>query len=644
MIDYLSPSNQKALLQAFYQSRKMKNKKRATRTTVIRTRSKTEKIKKLSEIEAMDRAIRMKEIMTKSQNPNCMLNSDNKEVTLNPYVFRDRLVYQNGASKVLLTAMFIDSGFLETLNLPLKHWFKSQGWLSVLTLRDKIYPDLVHEFYRTLTKINEGTFMFSIRGEKFFIDDVILGSILGIPFTGKHISRHVHASQIDNYDYYGFVRKIFKIKDDQPITYVLRRSKLDPELETLHYFMTRVIVPIRSNLGTMTSFDIHFIWNVMHYININLSSVMLEHMSTLRMQDDLPYSMILTSVFRHFKINFEKEPTLNYSRCLGKTEVYKMLVRYKDINERVRISREIFCTQPRNPYRFKLFVRQNSSRTSLDDVLISLPQSISSESNMFRTDSPCLSINSLYVNELNLQKRKGIMTDQEADSAIENQELTRDELDLMNSFGDTMEKPPSSSEFVMPNCPVYIDADTYKTAQQETTPLFFTQQNLQSGFLEEVEPSFLYKFTVAQIVNLSGHLRNMFGEVNNTAYNLDSHSKFLASTMAQVDEMSQRMTKQSQNLEGHIANLTAKMDSLCCFVQDRMTKQSLALKELNNKLDDQHGRVFTLHNNQQFLLGRQEDVLVAIRSLERETDELKTAIQSIPGITMVPEPSPPHSD
>ncbi|WCJ29618.1 hypothetical protein M5689_011239 [Euphorbia peplus] len=534
--------------------------------------------------------------------------------------------------------MNIDSEFMETLNLPLKRWFNSQSWLSMLTLRDKIYPDLVYEFYKTMSALNNGTFMFKIGDKDFIIDDIILGSVLGIPYTKKRISRHDLSLKIGAYSYYRFVRKIFKINANQPIPKILRRSRLEPELEILHYFMTRVLIHVKSNLGTMTTFDIYFIWNVTHFVN-----VMLEHMSSLRIQDDWPYGMLITSVFRHFRIDLEGRKTIECNRCLGKTEIYKMLVRYKEKTERDRISREILCTPARNPDRFKLFVRNSPKRKSLDIDMPSLYESITSESSMSKDDSSNLSINLIYVNELNLQKKKGIMSDLKANSAVENKELTQEEMDLMNSIADNMEKPPSSSGFILPNCPIYIDADNYQPASQETTPMFFTQQNLQSDFLEEVEPSFPYKFTTSQIVNLSGHLRNMYGDVNQTSYNLDSHSKFLASTMAQAEEMSQRMVKQTMNVEAAIANMSAKMDFLCTFVQDRLNKQSLALKDLSNKIDDQHGRVFALHTNQQFLLGRQEDVIAAIRQLQNGQEELTTAIKSIPGVTMNAEPSPPAS-
>ncbi|WCJ31602.1 hypothetical protein M5689_013082 [Euphorbia peplus] len=59
------------------------------------------------------------------------------------------------------------------------------------------------------------------------------------------------------------------------------------------------------------------------------------------------------------------------------------------------------------------------------------------------------------------------------------------------------------------------------------------------------------------------------------------------------------------------------------------------LEEINNKLDDQHGRIFAMHNNQRHLLASNEDLSADIQIVKVETMNLTSAVETIPDIKMV---------
>ncbi|WCJ31820.1 hypothetical protein M5689_013277 [Euphorbia peplus] len=169
-----------------------------------------------------------------------------------------------------------------------------------------------------------------------------------------------------------------------------------------------------------------------------------------------------------------------------------------------------------------------------------------------------------------------------------------DEQQTFNSLPEEVPLPPS---FTLPSNPIYLDPDQYKPSQ-ERTPLFLSHFNLQSGLLNgiEAQPHYTYMRTLIpdQFDKLMSHLKEMFSHVNSTVYNVDNHSQNLASSMCQADLISKRVSSHFYDMEGAMKNLSAKMDTLCNYVQEKSMQHDQALQNINNKLDDQHGRIFAL--------------------------------------------------
>ncbi|WCJ31502.1 hypothetical protein M5689_012993 [Euphorbia peplus] len=152
------------------------------KASVLRNRSSGIKINEGSLNEIMSRNEKMKDLIENSINQNSKY-----EVILRSMNKVRKPLYRNVCSRVILQSSHVYLGFIDSLKLHLRVWFRSQDWLNVLGQKDTVFPSLVHDFYKTLTKVSPGNFHASVKGTKIKLNAVILGEILQIPSQGKQI-------------------------------------------------------------------------------------------------------------------------------------------------------------------------------------------------------------------------------------------------------------------------------------------------------------------------------------------------------------------------------------------------------------------------------------------------------------------------
>ncbi|WCJ21014.1 hypothetical protein M5689_003207 [Euphorbia peplus] len=226
------------------------------------------------------------------------------------------------------------------------------------------------------------------------------------------------------------------------------------------------------------------------------------------------------------------------------------------------------------------------------------------------------------------------MSDLEKEEAEQNPLLTKEEFKLLKGMSSNLDSSAGKSDFVLPNCPVYVDVDDYQQVQQETTPLFYSHCNLSSDFLDNVEPRTASHPSPEQLVKLGNQLAEMFKAVNSTMHTLDSHSKFLASTMAQADIVSQRIAKQQLEMEGAFQNLSVRIDSMCTYMKERNQIQEAAMREMAGKLDSQNTRIFAIQKDVRMTLADVDKLDSDLQHIKAELVNQNEALATIPGITM----------
>ncbi|KAL2512888.1 Uncharacterized protein Adt_18488 [Abeliophyllum distichum] len=94
----------------------------------------------------------------------------------------------------------------------------------------------------------------------------------------------------------------------------LSSNQLTLSCQVLHNIIVHIIVPRKGHLDEVNHFDLFFLDSTLVGRKVDFSYIMLSHMNTIHHGHRvmaLPYGMIFTKIFHHFKVSFHDDVALN---------------------------------------------------------------------------------------------------------------------------------------------------------------------------------------------------------------------------------------------------------------------------------------------------------------------------------------------
>ena len=182
---------------------------------------------------------------------------------------------------------------------------------TIYSLDVPIYPNLVKKNYGIVSRISNG-FIFTVRDITMHITYLTLGRVLQLSTEG------VETRVYDERE--ATLRLILGRKDVGPLD-VVSANQLPLEMRLLHSIVTHILFPKIDRFDFILERDLI----IMHYIldeyPLNLPKLMITHMikGSTKRNACLSYGMILTLLFRDFKVPISKDEP---KRLLRHTDIY----------------------------------------------------------------------------------------------------------------------------------------------------------------------------------------------------------------------------------------------------------------------------------------------------------------------------------
>ena len=216
------------------------------------------------------------------------------------------------ANRTVTTGRFIDFHFLESEGFSIGERLRAQGWEYLCTLNTSTYPGLVREMFSNMA-LGDSGYTAYVRGTLIEINEDTLSSVLQIPKDGEAPTSHPQREIALNL--------VLGREDCGPLD-VVNSQDLNAEMRLLLSIVNRVLFSKTGPFDFVLERDLVIMHHILLGIPLNLPRLMLNYISICHRYSrfSIPYGMIFTLVFKHFKVQIpENEP----AKPLRNTDYYK---------------------------------------------------------------------------------------------------------------------------------------------------------------------------------------------------------------------------------------------------------------------------------------------------------------------------------
>ncbi|KEH20461.1 hypothetical protein MTR_8g078850 [Medicago truncatula] len=219
-------------------------------------------------------------------------------------IFKDRW-----ACRPVVVGRYFDFAALASEKIMLKDETDCLGWTKFLQTRERHYPKMVQAFFCQAKGFAEKSLIIStIKGIKIELTPEKLGKILSLPIDGNCVYGDDWSQKLSvNLDV--FYKKIFIPGTTEHVS-----ANLLPIPKMFHNMCQYNIFPRKGSFENISKNDFMVIYHAVFKERLNLPFVLIQHMiatsKTKNRTFCLPYGMLLSLVFIHFKIPLENEPSI----------------------------------------------------------------------------------------------------------------------------------------------------------------------------------------------------------------------------------------------------------------------------------------------------------------------------------------------
>ncbi|KAL2526263.1 Uncharacterized protein Adt_11317 [Abeliophyllum distichum] len=193
----------------------------------------------------------------------------------------------------------------------LEDLFSTMGWVSILSLYDKVYLSIVKDFYKKMV-FSPGTGISClVRNKRIKITQEIIRSLLYLEDGGIRLYTTKTIPHLEGYDPVEACRRVTGKHFDNPAR--LSTNQLTLTCHVLHNIIAHIIVPRKGHLDEVNHYDVFLLDSILIGRKLNFSYIMLHHIDSVLSSTRtkaLPYGMILTKKFQHFEVSFRDSVVL----------------------------------------------------------------------------------------------------------------------------------------------------------------------------------------------------------------------------------------------------------------------------------------------------------------------------------------------
>ncbi|GAV63055.1 hypothetical protein CFOL_v3_06577, partial [Cephalotus follicularis] len=175
------------------------------------------------------------------------------------------------------------------------------------------YAKLVKEFYMNLRIVSSPHEEFSlsstVKGQRIFLNDRILASILYIPHNGLYIFEYKKWPEFEGFHPNNILSILYHDDPNIHPNMALCTNKLSVDLRLLHHLIVQQFLPADGGNAKLTRMQAFLMWCIISKIEFCYPLLMLHTMVRAFSQKKsvLPFGCILTKIFRYNDVRLEGE-------------------------------------------------------------------------------------------------------------------------------------------------------------------------------------------------------------------------------------------------------------------------------------------------------------------------------------------------
>ncbi|KAL2479763.1 Uncharacterized protein Adt_32729 [Abeliophyllum distichum] len=196
----------------------------------------------------------------------------------------------------------------EAPSFHIEDYFVAMGWVSLVTLDEKVYPNIMKEFYKDLIFSPGSGITCLVRNKRLKITRDLIRSILHLEDCDLRIYSSKTIPHLEGYNPAEACSRVTGKHFEEARR--LSSNQLTLPCRVLHNIISHIIVPRKGHLDEVNHFDVFLLDSMLVGRKLDFSYIMLHHMNTVHRGHRpmaLPYGMILTKIFQHHQISFRDE-------------------------------------------------------------------------------------------------------------------------------------------------------------------------------------------------------------------------------------------------------------------------------------------------------------------------------------------------
>ncbi|KAL2475252.1 Uncharacterized protein Adt_35988 [Abeliophyllum distichum] len=199
----------------------------------------------------------------------------------------------------------LSSFTFEAPSFHIKDLFVDMGWVSILTIDDKVYPSIVKELYKNMSFSPGSGISCLLRNKRIRITQDRIRSILHLEEGGVRLYTTKTIPHTKEYHPIEACCLVTGKHFDPAVR--LSTNQLTLLCRVLHNIIAHIIVPRKGHLDEVNYYDVFLLDSILRGRKLDFSYIMIQHMTSVlsgTRPKALPYGMILTKNFQHFEISF----------------------------------------------------------------------------------------------------------------------------------------------------------------------------------------------------------------------------------------------------------------------------------------------------------------------------------------------------